>query len=81
MLRLPWCSFALTGPCAAAVLLVSCGRASVHGRDAGAADGADTGKDPAACASPLVWSEVAGSPAGYRISGSGPDDLWLMAAG
>ena len=70
----------MTGACAAAVLLASCGRASVHTRDSGPAAGTDTGAAPVACASPLVWSEVAGSPAGYRISGSGPDDLWLIAA-
>jgi hypothetical protein len=34
-----------------------------------------------ACDSPLVWSRVAGSPAGFRISGSGPADLWLIADG
>ena len=80
MRSLPRCSFALTGPCAAAVLFTSCGRASVHAREAGAADSADASTGPAVCPSPLIWSEVAGSPAGYRISGSGPDDLWLIAA-
>jgi hypothetical protein len=35
--------------------------------------------DAGACAPPLTWSKVAGSPKGYQITGSGPSDIWIVA--
>jgi hypothetical protein len=39
------------------------------------ADARDATLPPAYCDS-VVWSKVSGSPAGRRITGSGPFDLW-----
>jgi hypothetical protein len=50
-----------------AACVVSCGHAQPAGETA--------------CPSPLAWSRVAGSPSGFAISGSGPDDIWLLVNG
>jgi hypothetical protein len=71
--------------CAINVVLASCARTTPvrpkpDAAGVNAADGPATDL-AAGCPAPLVWTRVAGSPAGYRISGSGPGDLWLIAAG
>jgi hypothetical protein len=59
--------------CAFAAMAAACGTSS--SRPVGGADAGFAG----ACGQPLVWSRVPGSPPGFRITGSGPTDIWLIA--